>query len=210
MKHEGVRYQVYDDRTGRIISRFSQAKGYPTIGVGHRIYPKEQQTYSKYLGGKRKLSGYQVKELLRNDVKKFEIKLNKRIGDATITQSMWDALVSLAFNTGGNSSAVKKASSSIVAKDYKGAAQAILDGPVKSKGRVITGLVKRRKAETRLFMKDGVPGFGGAVKVAGVTGIGAILALGAFYGTRYMKAINNQKGQLSIEELIKLQKEIDK
>jgi len=212
MKHEGVHYQVYDDRTNRVISRFSQAKGYPTIGVGHRIYPKEQKAYAKYLSRNRKLTGYQVKELLRNDVKKFENRLNKRIGNTPVTQSMWDALVSLSFNTGSNSSSIIKASSSIVAKDYKGAAKAILNGPVKSKGKVITSLVKRRKSETILFMKDGLPKKGTA-NIASFTGIGAILAIGAFYGTRYVKTLkveDKSQHSMSLKEFRKLQKEIEK
>ena len=37
IKSEGVRYQVYDDRGGAIISAYEDARGYPTIGVGHLI-----------------------------------------------------------------------------------------------------------------------------------------------------------------------------
>ena len=36
-KHEGVRYQVYDDANGRVVSSYSEVMGYPTIGIGHLI-----------------------------------------------------------------------------------------------------------------------------------------------------------------------------
>ena len=38
IKSEGVRYQVYDDASGRTLFSYSDAIRYPTIGVGHLIY----------------------------------------------------------------------------------------------------------------------------------------------------------------------------
>jgi lysozyme len=180
---EGARSQVYDDRTGKTVSSYSQVKGYPTIGVGHLIRDSERQKFAPYLGGGKKMTQYQLMELLRYDVKRFEDALNSRI-NFPMTQSMWDALVSISFNAGSNSYAVKDAIAKINAGDYTGAAKAILNGPVKSKGKVLEGLVKRRKREAMLFMKDGLPG-----KNNLLTGLGIVSALGltAFFGTRYVK-----------------------
>lgn len=180
---EGAKSQVYDDRTGKTVSSYSQVQGYPTIGVGHLIRDSERQTFAPYLGGGKQMTQYQLMELLRSDVKRFEDKLNSSI-TIPITQSMWDALVSLSFNAGSNSYAVKDAIAKINARDYIGAAKAILNGPVKSKGKVLEGLVKRRKREAMLFMKDGLPGQKNIL-----IGLGIMSALGltAFFGTRYVK-----------------------
>ena len=157
IKTEGVRYQVYDDRTGKPVSSYSDVRGYPTIGVGHLIKDRERSYFSKYLKGRSSLSKSQVFKLLRQDVPKYTDPLLKKI-EKPITQSMLDALVSLAYNTGPNSRSVKNSIARINQKDYKGAAQAILDGPTTSKGRTLKGLVKRRKAEYEWFLKDGEPG----------------------------------------------------
>lgn len=158
---ESIRYEVYDDANGKPISSYSELKGYPTIGVGHRIKDNERTYFSKYLKGNGKLSKSQVMVLFSKDVPKYTQPVLKRI-NKPITQSMLDALVSLAYNAGPNAKSVKEATAKINELDYKGAAQAILNGPTKSKvkGKYVTrpGLVKRRKSEAKLFLKDGVPG----------------------------------------------------
>ena len=183
IKSEGSRTQVYDDRTGKTVSSYSQVRGYPTIGVGHLIRDSERSKFAPYLGGGKKMTQYQITELLRYDVQRFEKTLNSKI-QAPMTQSMWDALVSMAFNTGANSYAVKNAINAINLKQYQDAAKAILNGPVKSKGRVLQGLVKRRRQEAMLFMKDGLPG--GSNVILGVVGA-SLLGLTAFFGTRYVR-----------------------
>ena len=157
IKTEGVRYQVYDDANGKPISSYSQARGYPTIGVGHLIKKSERDYFSKYLKGRGKLSKSQVMKLLAKDMPKYTDPVLKRIKQP-ITQSMLDALVSLAYNTGTNSRSVKGAIAKINQKDYKGASQEIANGPTTSKGRTLKGLVKRRKREAEWFLEDGKPG----------------------------------------------------
>lgn len=179
IKHEGKRTQVYDDRTGKTISSYSQLVGYPTIGVGHLITTKQRASFASFLKGRKKLTDFQVTEILRKDVKRFEDSLNKKIR-APMTQSMWNALVSMAFNTGANSYAVKNAISAINQENYQAAAKAILNGPIKSKGKILSGLVKRRKQEASLFMKDGKPGGIGKV-ILPALGIGAVGALTFFF-----------------------------
>ena len=53
---------------------------------------------------------------------------------------------------------LKGAIAAINRKDYEQAAQEILNGPTKSKGRTLKGLVKRRKREAKLFLSEGKPG----------------------------------------------------
>ena len=158
---------VYDDGDGtwpkRRITSYN-TKGYPTIGVGHRIYPDEQETFRKYLGTGKDMPESEIMALLDRDI-------NKRIATpdwkarvlVPITQSMYDALVHMAFNTGPNATSVRTAIAAINRKDWLAAQQAIANGPVTSKGKRKEALVKRRAFEASYFMEDGEPGLVEAV-----------------------------------------------
>lgn len=154
-QYEGIRYQVYDDKGGKIISDYSQARGYPTIGIGHLIGAGERDFYSKYLGGREKMTEAEVLALKKKDIPRFAKPLNDRLKEP-VTQNMFNAMLSLGFNTGMNGGAIKKAIAAVNAKDYEGAANAIKDGPKTSKGVVMEGLRKRRNAEYEMF-KEGMP-----------------------------------------------------
>jgi len=157
IKSEGIYYQVYDDATGKVVSSYSQVKGYPTIGVGHLIKDRERSQFAQFLGGRKKMTKNQVFRLFKHDMPKYYKPIAKRI-TAPITQSMFDALVSLGYNTGTNSKSLKASIAAINKKDYEQAAQEILNGPTTSKGRQLRGLVKRRKREAKLFLSEGKPG----------------------------------------------------
>jgi len=154
-QYEGIRYQVYDDKGGKIISDYSQARGYPTIGIGHLIGAGERDFYSKYLGGREKMTEAEVLALKKKDIPRFAKPLNDRLKEP-VTQNMFNAMLSLGFNTGMNGAAIKKAIAAVNAKDYEGAANAIANGPKTSKGVVMEGLRKRRNAEYEMF-KEGMP-----------------------------------------------------
>ena len=64
MSMDGVRYQIYDDRTGKTICAYDQLIGSATIGVGHIITRAQRSSFAIYLGGRRKISQYQVKFLI--------------------------------------------------------------------------------------------------------------------------------------------------
>lgn len=190
---EGLRYliqsegsipYVYDDGDGtwpkRRIKSYA-TKGYPTIGVGHRIYPDEQEKFRKYLGTGVDMPESEIMELLSRDI-------DKRIATpdwkarilVPVTQSMYDALVHQAFNTGPNAKSVRTAIAAINRKDWSAAQQALANGPVTSKGKRHAGLVKRRAFEASYFMADGEPGLVEAVPTwVWATGgsIGALLLL---------------------------------
>lgn len=152
--HEGYRDQVYDDATGRVVSSYSDVQGYPTIGIGHLITASQRDYYSQYLGGRKNLTESQVYKLFLQDVPKYYKFMEKL--KVPITQSMFDSLTSLSFNTGNASSTVRKAIAKINAGDYVGAASQIQFGINTSKGRVLDGLTRRRLEESILFLKDGV------------------------------------------------------
>ena len=180
IKSEGVRYQVYDDRGGAIISSYESARGYPTIGVGHLIKSSERGRFEQFLGGRNSMTHEQVIELLREDLPKYEDPVANRI-TKPVTTEMFDALVSLAFNTGTNSRSVKNTIAAINEEDYEKAASAIRSGPTSSKGVTMQGLVRRRNEEADWFLAGGLPGialFGTRVRVLPVLGGVSVALLG--------------------------------
>ena len=132
---EGLRLNAYDDGVGVW-----------TIGFGTTIYPngikvKKGDTCTEA----------QAKAYMAHDLKKFESAVNSAV-TVPINQNQFDALVSLAYNIGTsafkNSTLVKK----LNAGDIRGAA-AQFNVWNKGGGKVMQGLVNRRKSEKALFLK---------------------------------------------------------
>lgn len=132
MAHEGCVLKAYPDPgTG----------GEPwTIGVGHTGGAKAGDT----------CTDEQAKEWLRKDVEAAERCVNNSV-KGNITQSQFDALVSLVFNIGcgnfGRSTVLRE----VNAGNDLSAAQAFLMWD-KAGGKVLPGLAKRRRAEMELFL----------------------------------------------------------
>ncbi len=158
VKAEGVRKQVYDDWTGKIVSSYDEVTGYPTIGVGHLIKDNERDKYSSYFKGGKNLTTLQIDELLKKDIKRFTKPLNDEL-KVSVTQPMYDALVSYSFNVGNNSSWRRKLIEKLNEKDFVGAGEILGNYPNTSKGNVLEGLIKRRAKELELFMSGGLPTF---------------------------------------------------
>jgi len=158
IKSEGVRKQIYDDWTGKIVSSYSEITGYPTIGVGHLITDTERDKWKNYFKNGNELTSLQIDLLLKEDIKKFTKPLNDEL-KVPVTQQMYDALVSYSFNVGNNSSWRKKIIDKINEKDYQGAAEIMGMYPTTSKGNVLQGLVRRRAKESEMFLSGGMPTF---------------------------------------------------
>ena len=75
---------------------------------------------------------------------------------APLTQSMFDALVSFAYNVGVGAFEESTLRRKLNQRDYEGAAKEF-DRWVKAGGGVLQGLVNRRNDEEALFRKDGWP-----------------------------------------------------
>jgi lysozyme len=120
---------------------YKDTKGLWTIGVGHLIKPDEPHLMNAVL------TKDQVHELLEKDLNWCDAAVNRSI-KVPLTQNQYDALYSLCFNIGApnfeKSTVVKR----LNAKDYKGAADAIL---MWNKPAV---LKKRREKEKALFMAN--------------------------------------------------------
>lgn len=131
-----------------VATPYDDGYGYLTIGYGHRIKPGERFT---------RLSHEEALQLLAQDVAWAEDAVNSRVR-VPLTQSQFDALVSLIFNWGAGNFAASTHLQKLNAGDYVGAAQRISEHPITSNGRVSNGLIRRRAAESRMFLQQGLPG----------------------------------------------------
>lgn len=89
--------------------------------------------------------------LLLADVEKFSNMVWKELGPVIVSQHQFDALVAIAYNIGSGAFKTSTLVKMMKAKDYAGASQQFLRW-TKSKGKELPGLVKRRRAESVLFL----------------------------------------------------------
>ena len=159
---------IYDDlRTGalRPLNTYEEARGTPTMGIGVAIQSEAaRQQYAKYLG--KTIPAAELEEINRLKLAEFENSLNRKLAGAQISQAMFDALFSLAWNTGTNSNSVNTAVAAIHRGDYATAQKAIASGPVTSKGQLVQALVTRRAREAALFAEEGLDNFVSAAQRA--------------------------------------------
>ncbi|WP_296277693.1 lysozyme [uncultured Acinetobacter sp.] len=130
---EGLRLKAYDDGVG------VWTIGYGTTVINGRKVKKGDTCTLE-----------QAKSYMANDLKKFESAVNQV--KVPLNQNQYDALVSLAYNIGVSAFLSSTLFKKLNTKDYKGAA-AEFPKWNKAGGRVLAGLVKRRKAEMELFLK---------------------------------------------------------
>lgn len=132
--HEGVRNRPYQDPIGLW-----------TIGVGHLIGDGKSLPED----WNRALTNEEVDDLLKKDLRRFEAGV-LRLCPVGINQPRFDALVSFSFNVGlGNlqrSTLRRKHNRG----DHAGAAKEFLKW-TRAGGRVLPGLVRRRKDESILY-----------------------------------------------------------
>lgn len=131
---EGLRLKAYDDGVG------VWTIGYGTTIInGVKVKKGDTCTES------------QAEQYLRNDLVVFENAIN-RLVKVPLNQNQFDALASFTYNLGEGNLSKSTLLKKLNAKDYKGAA-AEFPKWNKAGGRVLAGLVKRRKAEMELFLK---------------------------------------------------------
>lgn len=98
----------------------------------------------------------QAVELLKKDVALFEAAVKASV-TKVITQSMFDAMVSLTYNLGPAGFRRTDVLRLVNAGDYQGAADAFLTLNTQ-KGVVIAGLTARRQSERSWFLREGTGG----------------------------------------------------
>ena len=128
---EGLRLKAYLD-TG----------GVWTIGYGH--------TGPEVVKGLT-ITMEQAEALLTEDLRTAEDHVNSAV-KVKLTQNQFDALVSFVYNIGGGAFKESTLLRLLNAGDYEGAANQ-LPRWVKDNGRLIDGLVNRRREERELFLR---------------------------------------------------------
>jgi lysozyme len=111
-----------------------------TIGYGHTKGVKKGD----------KITKEQAEKLLDEDLAFFRNGV-KRLVKVALNKNQFGALVSFAYNLGLGSLESSTLLKMLNAKDYQGAADQFLRWN-KSKGKVLTGLVRRREAERAVFL----------------------------------------------------------
>lgn len=149
---------------------------YYTIGYGH---------YGKDVDEKQTITKEDALSLLKKDMKRFEVKVMKYNDCYNFTQNEFDALVSFAYNVGNIDQLTAKGT-----RSKKEIADAMLLY-IKSGGKVLNGLRKRRIRERELFLNCSTsnfyPKYNGASKDIDVV-LSSIGVKSSFYGN-YKKRI---------------------
>ncbi|WP_462382335.1 lysozyme [Pseudomonas sp. Marseille-QA0892] len=125
---EGLRLEAYDDGVG-----------VQTVGYGH----------TKGVTRGMKITAAQAVDFLRQDLRDAELEIERSVS-VDLCQHQFDALASLIFNIGGRAFRDSTLRKKLNACDQKGAA-AEFDRWVYAAGKKLTGLVRRRAAERKLF-----------------------------------------------------------
>lgn len=144
--HEGVRLKPY-----RCPARLW------TVGVGHVIDPahgkvkyEERMSLKIPDGWNRTLTNEEVDQILRTDLNRFERGV-LRLCPGNLTQGQFDALVSFAFNVGLGNLQRSGLRMKVNRKEFESAADEFMKW-TKAGGKVLKGLVNRRKDERALFL----------------------------------------------------------
>lgn len=110
-----------------------------TVGYGHTKTAKEGMDITES----------KAEELLREDIRMFEEGVQKAV-EVKLDQEQFDALVSFTFNVGLGAFRASTLRRKLNKSDYKGAANEFKKWKF-ANGRILSGLVRRRKAEADLF-----------------------------------------------------------
>lgn len=131
-QYEGFRSKAYQDVVGVWTIGFGTTKidGKP-VEPGMICTPEEAEVW------------------LRADLAWAQTAVNKLV-KYMLTQSMFDALVSFVYNVGEDAFSKSTMLKKLNAGDYKGAAKEF-DRWAYAKGRLVTGLVNRRRLEREMF-----------------------------------------------------------
>jgi len=130
---EDLRLKAYDDGVG------VWTIGYGTTAI-NGVTVKKGDT----------CTAEQAKSYMAQDLKKFESAVNTAV-KVQLNQNQFDALVSLTYNIGIGAFKGSTLLKQLNAKDYKGAAEQFSRWN-RGGGRVLNGLIKRRKIEMELFL----------------------------------------------------------
>lgn len=122
---------------------YLDSAGIPTIGYGNTYYPGGKKVTMKDPS----ISKEKGTELFSSVLPVYEKIVNSKI-KVNLTQNQFDALVSHTYNTGGSDtlfSLINKKANPEVIKNW------FISRYITAGGKVLNGLIRRRKAESDLF-----------------------------------------------------------
>jgi lysozyme len=122
--------------------------GYWTVGVGHLISRDAELP----IEWDRVLSPGEIDDLLRKDLRRFELGVLRLLGTVQPNQSEFDALVSFSFNLGLGCFQRSTVRSAFIRGDKKRSGEVLLKYR-RAGGKILQGLVRRRQAELALLMR---------------------------------------------------------
>ena len=122
--------------------------GYWTVGVGHLISRDAELP----IEWDRVLSPGEIDDLLRKDLRRFELGVLRMLGTVQPSQSEFDALVSFSFNLGLGCFQRSTVRSAFIRGDKKRSGEVLLKYR-RAGGKILQGLVRRRRAEHALLMR---------------------------------------------------------
>jgi lysozyme len=131
---------------------YRDSVGVWTIGYGNTYYPsgKKVSASDKHLT-ENEASKLKLDIINKDFSPSVNLLLKKEIEQGKITQNMFDALISLAYNIGTGALARSSVIRHLKAGDKKSAAKAFLMWN-KAKGKTLKGLTIRRQKESDLFL----------------------------------------------------------
>lgn len=132
--YEGLRLKAY---------KVLESEKYYTIGYGH---------YGSDVRFGDTITKNEADNLFKKDVKRFEDAVNKYV-KVELTQNQFNALVSFTYNVGVGALQTSTLLNYLNKGDFKKASNEF-DKWIHSGGKVLAGLVARRKKEKSLFLKD--------------------------------------------------------
>ena len=139
MKISNIGINLITEFEGCKLTAYRCQAGVLTIGYGHTDDVMEGQTITQA----------HANHLLRRDLLQFEAGVDGSVS-VELTQNMFDALVSLAFNIGLGALQKSTLLKKLNAGDYLGASDQFLVWN-KAGGAISKGLQRRRTAERKLF-----------------------------------------------------------
>jgi lysozyme len=135
-----------------VLKGYLDPVGIPTIGIGHVIRQGEPYKVGQAI------TREESRKLFKKDTA-WAVDAVNRLVTRPVNQNQFDALVSLVFNIGEDAFARSTVLRETNRGNFAAAAKAFALWN-KSRGRVLKGLVRRRKAEAKLFLTpagDSVP-----------------------------------------------------
>lgn len=127
-----------------VLTGYLDPVGIPTIGIGHVILPGEPYKVGQAI------SREESRKLFKKDTG-WAVDAVNRLVTRPINQNQFDALVSLVFNIGERAFSRSTVLRETNRGNFTAAAKAFALWN-KARGRVLKGLVRRRKAEAELFV----------------------------------------------------------